>query len=1031
MTLKSKTLYIFSSLLLMVIGCTDDFMKSDNISGNQIVFSGTVEGPLKSLTTRSGETVSPAYFDGSIQIEGKNLGTLYLHSFVNEDYATVKGMQTRTDNESGKTVPGDVYVSAYASDNKDDFSYENGDDASMSPNFMIKELVTKGESVYVPKHNRYWPNSDNYIRFFAFSSEGKSDVDDHSVLHYNHSVSADLAEHNKVMVAATGPLSSSAYRESGTPVPLQFHHILTSVRVAFADKDENILRDYTIKSIGFKNLATSGTFYMRDFESNTGEGYFENREDYQNAMWVISSEKQDISFTVSKASKTSDGDQEGNEGNEGINDNPSDAVDYAGVEMLMIPQNLTDVKLELVIVSENGEETPLELDLSGRKWIMGDKVTYELSSTEDTGDIIFQLLWKDGDDYVIDNDEKTHIWRKGALGSGYAYDCTWHAPFYDINYYDNSEVNMSENFRVVSYKRTINDNGEIETTPLAWKMSQLTYEESNEDWMKDKGAEEGSDLNTNFSFTVKNQPLRKTDPREDLYKGKTPADFLPAGALDSDGYWDLSKKYTDAEGNVVMNTANCYIINAPGNYKFPAIYGNAISHGKINDYAYKDSREGDEILNIFYGADASREVLINSPVIAGVTNPGLVWTDSREFKITMGDSEYVTQTFQHINGSGSEELHYPYVKFTIDKEGFSQGNFCIGYNNATAGTRWSWHLWVTPYSSDESKIQDQGLSEDRQMQRAVNVTDLRGDTYEVFPYNVGWCDRLNVHFGNGYDGKLTPRTYTCEYVQAETGKKIKLTVSQRQEDDVQYGNNLLFQWGRRSPLRGSYIFQTAEPIVKNFYELKNGKYDYYPINWPTGQKSISYVLGWPANVFLGDGVTDWCTKRYDNLWSIQRTVVIGKDKDDNDITDTRYYKTVYDPSPVGYMVPPANVFDNMSNSAEWIDNPIWGMRVSVDGKYLYFPVTGYRDLTANLQQAGLRAYYLTSSIVTYDGYGYVDGINVGRILGKDGNYTYDIDPSAVFSRIISGAVRPIREPGYDYLNVDSFVQDPDIIVDMN
>ncbi len=52
--------------------------------------------------------------------------------------------------------------------------------------------------------------------------------------------------------------------------------------------------------------------------------------------------------------------------------------------------------------------------------------------------------------------------------------------------------------------------------------------------------------------------------------------------------YDLSTK----GGTTPINTANCYIVNAPGNYTLPLVYGNAIKNGENNISAYTSQSTG-------------------------------------------------------------------------------------------------------------------------------------------------------------------------------------------------------------------------------------------------------------------------------------------------------------------------------------------------------------------------------------------------------------------------------------------------------
>ncbi len=45
-------------------------------------------------------------------------------------------------------------------------------------------------------------------------------------------------------------------------------------------------------------------------------------------------------------------------------------------------------------------------------------------------------------------------------------------------------------------------------------------------------------------------------------------------------------------GAKVENTANCYVVNAPGYYSFPMVYGNAIKNGATEHFGVQDQSNG-------------------------------------------------------------------------------------------------------------------------------------------------------------------------------------------------------------------------------------------------------------------------------------------------------------------------------------------------------------------------------------------------------------------------------------------------------
>lgn len=81
----------------------------------------------------------------------------------------------------------------------------------------------------------------------------------------------------------------------------------------------------------------------------------------------------------------------------------------------------------------------------------------------------------------------------------------------------------------------------------------------------------------------------------------------------------------------VENTANCYVVNAPGTYSFPLVYGNAINNGQVNYAAYTSKASIQGTLNPFINHLGNG---ITDPYIAKNTDcvpvkAELVWQDAR------------------------------------------------------------------------------------------------------------------------------------------------------------------------------------------------------------------------------------------------------------------------------------------------------------------------------------------------------------------------------------------------------------------
>ena len=88
-----------------------------------------------------------------------------------------------------------------------------------------------------------------------------------------------------------------------------------------------------------------------------------------------------------------------------------------------------------------------------------------------------------------------------------------------------------------------------------------------------------------FSAAVTAQTSRVSNPHNDVLMAAAPVS----------GTYDLSTK----GGTTPMNTANCYIINAPGTYSLPLVYGNAVKDGTTNSSAYTSRASGNYVLKTF------------------------------------------------------------------------------------------------------------------------------------------------------------------------------------------------------------------------------------------------------------------------------------------------------------------------------------------------------------------------------------------------------------------------------------------------
>ena len=182
--------------------------------------------------------------------------------------------------------------------------------------------------------------------------------------------------------------------------------------------------------------------------------------------------------------------------------------------------------------------------------------------------------------------------------------------------------------------------------------------------------------------------------------------------------YDLSLH--DVQGNTTTrNTANCYMVHAPGTYKLPLVYGNAIKNGSTNSSAYNPSgTSGTNFLKPFLNHAGS-----------GITNPWL--------KNNSATPDGATVIWQDVNGlikNGSLAISGDYLTFEITSDAIAEGNAVIAATKSGTVV-WSWHIWVTP-------------------EKFSNLTTVAtgSHTYTVTPVNLGWVATGNVTT-TGYAGR--------------------------------------------------------------------------------------------------------------------------------------------------------------------------------------------------------------------------------------------------------------------------------------
>ena len=383
--------------------------------------------------------------------------------------------------------------------------------------------------------------------------------------------------------------------------------------------------------------------------------------------------------------------------------------------------------------------------------------------------------------------------------------------------------------------------------------------------------------------TLKPDIIDKLAPRNAALKSAT-----ALGAAGSP--YDLSTK----GGSVARSTANCYVISAPGYYKIPLVYGNAITNGTDNPSSYQTSNSGTYILRRFKDHD---DEAITDPWITR-TNHGanfpnraqLVWAD---------ESGLVTNLV--VTGSGTNA----FMQFEVPAANIKNGNAVIAVTRN--GTMvWSWHLWFAP----------------QDVLGTVTCTNSQGHEYKFTQETLGW--KYTAWSSSTYSAPRSVKVkvrQTKGQISPATRTEAVLTITQN-PGNTRQGYGTFYQFGRKEALPG---IDAIQGYGFYFDDTRVGHYIGDAIRSP-----------WRMFSYIGHGIyyDDWCRITYYNLWSMDNTTTGWN--------DNAVVKTIYDPCPAGFHMPASNFFTGFTINGAWDYGWHFNNKISNPDATVYFPAAGHR-----------------------------------------------------------------------------------------
>ena len=433
------------------------------------------------------------------------------------------------------------------------------------------------------------------------------------------------------------------------------------------------------------------------------------------------------------------------------------------------------------------------------------------------------------------------------------------------------------------YVRSFRQFGGIQI-PIKWKI--VSYQESTDGgltWLPE--TTEKPDWLTNLSMTEGpggdswpqgTATVKKATIIDKAAARNAQLKLGPKG--DATNYYDLSTHNIKGV-TTLRNTANSYVISHPGFYKLPLVYGNAIKDGSTNLISYKPSVTvtGDNLFLQNFKDHENKD--ITDPWIEK-TNGG-AYNGLNLAKLIWSDEKDLVHNLAISHDASGDA----YLQFEVKEADIKMGNAVVAVMKDNWRAVWSWHLWFT--------------SED--VLNTTEVTNFQNNKYNFTNENLGW--------------KYTQWLETT-YTQP---RQVKVKIQQTSGND---------------PKNIGYITITQNPgFLKRGYgtHYQWGRKDAFPImnETPSGYKPIPGYLA--ENHYL-----DFFIQYPGALYWPYRPSLLHRNRWSTNGNGIDIIKTVYDPSPAGFKVPPVLAFTGFTKNGENL------------GTYEYIPLTPTELELANI-----------------------------------------------------------------------------------
>ena len=425
------------------------------------------------------------------------------------------------------------------------------------------------------------------------------------------------------------------------------------------------------------------------------------------------------------------------------------------------------------------------------------------------------------------------------------------------------DVTTTDNYGITSY-RTAPDGTQ---QAVAWKVvgysvdGGTTYTTNKPAWLTSLSKTEGD------GGTAADQGTATLTKDVTDLLAKRNKELKEATALGSaSAPYDLSTK----GGSVSRSTANSYVISAPGVYRIPLVYGNAIENGATNANSY--------ISHAPTGTPNESYVLRNFKDHAGanITDP---WIEK-----TNGGANNGVNGAEVVWADAADLVHSPsivhdgsdaFLDFEVKASDIQSGNAVVAVKKGNTIV-WSWHLWFAPKDALDK----------------IKVTNHQNVDYYFTKETLGW--KPTQWSGSTYDKARTVKVKVVQTIKnGGVAQETVINITQN-PGNVKKGATTLYQFGRKDAFPGVATSDLkAGGITENAGD----------------NMTIVNNIQHPDKFYIY-GSSAWTNYGYYNLWSADNTVTGGY----NQGNDNPVVKTVYDPCPVGFKMPANNAFTGFTTT---------------------------------------------------------------------------------------------------------------------